>query len=493
VLWLGIHGESLSAIDSLLGDLKNMTKLSSEAKVGLLVIVGSLVLLYMTFAVGKFQFGEKKGYVLQATFDSIAGLDVKASVRMAGVKIGYVEKVGLDDSRALVTMRIDPDVHILRSSEAMIKTMGLLGEKYVEFVPVKTEMAKLSVAGQSPYYENHDKVQVTISPSDVDKLINQLSAISDDVKRITESLRQVIGTEQGTQSMKDILSDLRQTTANIKDFSSTLSTDGSELVMRLNDLAQNLNNVVDENRGNLQVTLENVKEASKSAEMALASIESTVKKIDHGEGTIGKLLNNDSMYNNIDSAAKGLTEYVTRVERMKTIVGFRSEYMFPRTKNYATLELKPRPDTYYIFEVTSDPFGDYTRTVQSTSPPGNTVVSETYEDKFKFSLEFAKRWGNLAVRLGLIESTGGIAADYFALNDRLKFSIDTWNFNSKEPNNERTHVKATAYYSLNKVFFLDAGVDNILNPSRTFPFVGLGLRFDDEDLKYLIGSVPVPK
>ena len=114
-----------------------MANLNSEAKVGLLVIVGSVILILMTFAVGKYQFGEQKGYVLQATFDSVAGLDTKSSVRMAGVKIGVVDKVELEDSRAKVTLRIDPGVQILRGTEAMIKTMGLLGEKYVEFVPKK--------------------------------------------------------------------------------------------------------------------------------------------------------------------------------------------------------------------------------------------------------------------------------------------------------------------------------------------------------------------
>ncbi|HUI46230.1 MAG TPA: MlaD family protein [Nitrospirota bacterium] len=469
-----------------------MAKLSAEAKVGLLVIVGSLVLLYMTFAVGKYEFGEKKGYVLRAAFDSVAGIDAKAAVRMAGVKIGSVEKVGLEDSHAVVTMRIDPGVHILRSSEAMIKTMGLLGEKYVEFVPLKTEQARKLAPGETAYYRNGEQVRITVSPSDVDKLINQLSDISDDVKQITGSLRQVIGTEQGTRSMEDILNDVRQTTANIKDFSTTLQTDGSELVMRLNELAENLNGVVGENRDNLRATMENVREASKSAETALASIDNAARKIDTGEGTIGKLLNNDSMYNNINTAAQGLTDYVSRVERMKTIVGFRSQYMFPKSQSYATLELKPRPDTYYIFEVTDDPFGNYTRTVTTTSP-GNTVVQETYEDKFKFSLEFAKRWGNLALRFGLIESTGGVGADYFAYDDRLKFSIDAWNFNSTEPNNENAHLKATANYNINKVLFVNAGYDNMLNVHRALPFVGLGLRFDDEDLKYLLGSVPIPK
>ena len=470
-----------------------MANLSAEAKVGLLVIVGSVILLYMTFAVGKYEFGQKKGYTLEATFDSVAGIDVKASVRMAGVKIGTVDRVELAGDRARVILRIDEGVQIKRGAETMVKTLGLLGEKYIEFMPVKTERPQPLKPGESPYYHDGERVQVTVSPSDVDKLINQLSAISDDVKQITGSLRQVLGTEKGTKSMEDILGDLRQTTANIKDFSHTLRNDGGELVVSLNELVASLNGVVGENRDNLRVTLENVREASKNAEMAMISLDNTVKKIDSGEGTIGKLVNSDSMYNSIDSAAKGITDYVSRIERMKTIVGFRTEYMFPQSKTYATLELKPRPDKYYILEVTSDPFGKFSRIEQSQTPPGTTVVTETFEDKFAFSLEYAKRWGNLALRLGLIESSGGLGADYYVWDDRIKFSVDSWNYNSREPGNENTHLKATASYGLGKTFYVNAGYDNFLNSQRKAPFVGVGLHFDDDDLKYLMGSVPIPK
>ena len=456
------------------------------------MLVGSVLLLYMTFAVGKYQFGEKEGYTLQAAFDSVAGLDTKSAVRMAGVKIGLVEKVELEDSRAKVTVRIYPDVKIARGSEAMIKTMGLLGEKYVEFVPVKQGKPQQPSASEESTYHDGERVQATVSPSDIDKLINQVSSISDDIKKVTESLSQVLGTERGARSLEDILGNLRQTTANIKDFSITLQGDGSEMVTRLNELVASLNGVVGENRDNLQVTMENIKEASKTAEMALASIENATRKIDRGEGTIGKLVNDESVYNNIDSAAKGISDYTTRIERMKTIIAFRSEYMFPEAKSYATLELKPRMDQYYIFEIMSDPFSNYNRTTTTTTP-GNTVVTETYEDKFKFSLEFARRWGNLAVRLGLIETTGGAGVDYYAFDDRIKFSVDTWNYGSKEPDNNKAHVKATATVGLGKTVFMNAGYDNALNSRRASAFVGLGLRFDDTDLKYLMGSVPIPK
>jgi phospholipid/cholesterol/gamma-HCH transport system substrate-binding protein len=472
-----------------------MATLSAEAKVGLPVLVGAAILLYMTVVVGKYEFGEKKGYVVSADFDSVSGLDSKAAVRMAGVQIGTVESIGLDNDRAKIIMRIQPGVKIPRGSEAGIKTMGLLGDKYVDIVPA----TRLEGQGGVPpertgYYRNGDRIEITASASDADQLIGKLSGIADDVKRVTASLSQVFGTERGEKSMEDILQDLRQTTANIKEFSYALQGDGSELITRLNQLADNLNTVVNDNKDNLKVTLENVRAASKSAEMALNSVDDVAKRIDRGEGTLGKLVTDDSMYKNIDSAAKGLTDYVSRVERLKTTLGFRTEYLFPDYKNYFTLELKPKFDQYYILELVSDPYGKYTRTTSFVTPPGGPgVVSETYEDKLLFSLEFAKRYGNLAFRMGLIESKGGVGGDLFAFDDKVKFSVDFWNFNSSEPHNERVHAKAEASLFLNSVLYLNAGYDNILNVDRRSPFIGAGLRFTDDDLKYFMGSVPMPK
>lgn len=474
-----------------------MANLSAEAKVGLLVIVGSITLLIMTFMVGKYEFGEAKGYTLAALFDSVAGLEEKSAVRMAGVKIGTVERVVLSDSRAKVILRIDPDIQIKRGSEATIKTMGLLGDKFVDLVPPErregvSEGGMPDAAGKPGYYQPEETIQATISPSDVDKLINQLSGIAGDIKEVTGSLRQVLGTEAGARSMEDILHDLRDTMANIKDFSITLQGDGSELVMRLNELAGSLNAVVGENRDNLKVSMENIREASRNAELALASIESVARKVDRGEGTLGKLISDDSMYNNIDSAAKGISDYTSRIDRMQTVIGFRTEYMFPKSKSYFSLELKPQKDKYYIFEMTNDPYGRYERTITTTTP-GSSVTTEIYEDRFKFSLMFAKRWGDAALRVGLIESTGGIGGDYFLFRDKMKVSVDAWNFNSREPENTNAHVKATASFMLGNTLFVNGGIDNFLNSKRSAPFVGVGLRFDDDDLKYLIGSVPIPK
>ena len=466
-----------------------MLKLTAEAKVGLLVLGGSVMLLVMTFAVGKYEFGDK-GYTIVTTFDSVAGIDEKAVVRMAGVKVGSVEKVELIDSKARLTLRIWPDVLINRGSKAVIRTMGLLGEKYVEIVPGPLPKSNPHPPDRSSYFQEGEEIRVTVSPSDIDRLITQLNDISDDIKSVTTALRQAFGGEKGASSMEDILADLRSTMANVEDFSQTLRSDGSELVMRLNEMAESINGVVAENRDNLKVTMENVREASRNAELALASIDNIARKIERGEGTLGKLVTDDSMYTNIDTAAKGIGEVTARLTRLKTIVGFRSEYMFPDVKNYFTLAMMPRPDYGYIFEINNDPYGKYKRSASTTTPPGTTVVSETYEDKLKFSLMFAKRWGNLAARVGFIESEGGFGGDYYLFDDAVKLSFAAWNFNSTESGNEKTHLKATVEYSIGKVVFLNAGYDNFANEDRAAAFAGIGIRFNDDDLKYLLGSVP---
>ncbi len=466
-----------------------MLKLTAEAKVGLLVLAGSVMLLFMTFAVGKYQFGGNKGYTIVTTFDSVAGIDEKAVVRMAGVKIGSVEKVELIDSKARLTLRIWPDVLINRGSKAVIRTMGLLGEKYVEIVPGKPPKSNPHPPDRSAYFQEGEEIRVTVSPSDVDRLITQLNDISGDIKSVTAALRQAFGGQKGARSMEDILADLRSTMANVEDFSQTLRSDGSELVMRLNEMAENINGVVAENRDNLKVTMENVREASRNAELALASIDNIARKIERGEGTLGKLVTDDSMYNNIDTAAKGIGEVTARLSRLKTIVGFRSEYMFPDVKNYFSLAMMPRPDYGYIFEINNDPYGKYKRSTVVTTAP-STVTSETYEDRLKFSVMFAKRWGNLGARVGFIESEGGFGGDYYLFDDAVKLSFSAWNFNSTEPGNEKTHMKATLEYSIGKVVFLNAGYDNFANEDRKAAFAGIGIRFKDDDLKYLLGSVP---
>ena len=78
-------------------------------------------------------FGQRDGYALQARFDNIGGLKVRAPVRSAGVTIGRVTSIRLDSKtfQGVVTMEIDRDLQFPKDSSAKILTAGLLGDQYV--------------------------------------------------------------------------------------------------------------------------------------------------------------------------------------------------------------------------------------------------------------------------------------------------------------------------------------------------------------------------
>src|SRR5512134_63053 len=111
--------------------------MSREAKVGIFVLLGILFLTYFTFRVSKWGGIARGGYDLTVEFDSAAGLEPKADVKMAGVPIGKVEQLKLEGTRARLVLRIEEGVSIPGDSAASIQSQGLLGEKYVEILPGK--------------------------------------------------------------------------------------------------------------------------------------------------------------------------------------------------------------------------------------------------------------------------------------------------------------------------------------------------------------------
>lgn len=109
-----------------------MRKYSLEFAVGLFVLVGVLCLGYLTIKLGKMEVFSSNGYAITASFGSVTGLKVGASVEIAGVPVGKVSGITLNDlHQAAVTLQLNNGVKISDDSIASIKTSGLIGDKYV--------------------------------------------------------------------------------------------------------------------------------------------------------------------------------------------------------------------------------------------------------------------------------------------------------------------------------------------------------------------------
>ncbi|HEY4122591.1 MAG TPA: MCE family protein, partial [Byssovorax sp.] len=174
----------------------------------------------------------------------------------------------------------------------------------------------------------------------------------------------------------------------------------------------------------------------------------------------------------------------------QTVVGLRTDYNFLANtiKSYVELRLVPSEDKYYDIELISDPRGktSITQTDYDTTDPNEPSHYRTIEvqttNSFRFSFQFAKRFGPFTGRFGIKESTGGIGLDAHLLDDRLEIRQDVFGFG--EELSPRWRV-AVAYEFIRKLWLL-GGVDDILNSDRRDYFVGLQLRFNDQDLKTIL-------
>ncbi len=116
-----------------------MKKFDVELCVGLFMILGILCLGYLSIGLGNLEVLGSQGYEVEAVFSNGGGIKPDSSVVIAGVEIGRVKKVSLDDYQALVVMDLAPDVEIQEDAIASIKTRGLIGDKFIEITPGGSE------------------------------------------------------------------------------------------------------------------------------------------------------------------------------------------------------------------------------------------------------------------------------------------------------------------------------------------------------------------
>jgi phospholipid/cholesterol/gamma-HCH transport system substrate-binding protein len=133
--------------------------------VGLFVLVGLLAIGYLSLRVGGLELSAPERMQLRATFDDIGGLSARAPVRIAGVKVGQVSQIDLDeDLRAEVLLDVDADLELSIDSAAAIRTAGLLGDQFIS----------VELGGDDEVLKAGEEFSFTESALSIEKLVGQL-------------------------------------------------------------------------------------------------------------------------------------------------------------------------------------------------------------------------------------------------------------------------------------------------------------------------------
>jgi phospholipid/cholesterol/gamma-HCH transport system substrate-binding protein len=479
-----------------------MAKFTQAAKVGLFVVASAGLIFVVVRTVSR-ETGGGKGYVVHAILKDATGLAPHSRVAIAGIPIGTLKDIELQNGAARVNVQVNSDVPLYENATIGKKSASLLGESVLVVTPGTADQPRL---------HDGDEIHIVVEQASTDQILQDVAKIADRVKAVAEQLANAVGTEQGGANMKAILQNLadatdamnrtvrenretiHETLVHLDNISANGEPQMARILENVRQITQDVKELVASNQNgqpnNIKDTIEHLDRSSRSLEDALKHIDNTTTRIDEGKGTIGRLTKDETLINEVQDVAEGVGDYVGGLTRLKTIVGLRTDYNFLANtiKSYVEVRLQPREDKYYVIELINDPRG-YTSyqqqevdTTNPTQPAHYQTITATTSDAFLFSLQFAKRIGPFTGRFGVKESTGGVGLDVNLLHDRFEVVSDLFGFGV---NLEPRYRVLIGYEFINKLWLL-GGVDYVFDATKRDYFLGLQLRFTDDDLKTIL-------
>ena len=308
-------------------------------------------------------------------------------------------------------------------------------------------------------------------------------------KEASDTISGVLGTDAAEADLQNIISNVKLAVADLRDFSASIKeATRKENIERLDSIL-----------ARFDTTMEDV-------ELAAKNVRNVAEKVDKGEGTIGRLLSDDETLNEFEAAVKDIREVLSPAVKLKTAVDFHSELREDEsTQHYFNVLLRTRPDKFYLLgftDVTERRIETQTEDIEVQEPSDDATaakrIRERIEDRkqIRFNLQLAKRWYFFQLRFGLFETTGGFAGDLFFFDDRVRFTVEAFDWRRRNLLRRTAHVKAYMSVLFFKHIYGLIGVDDItrLDPDtgkvnkKPNYFVGAGLNFDDEDLKAIFGT-----
>lgn len=478
-----------------------------ETKVGLFFTGAVILLAVLIFRAEKLEVGGKRNQSERFTiFDSVAGLNIQSAVRIAGVSVGSVRTIALENGKARVVLGLSNDVPIYGDATVSLGSIGILGEKFVDLDPGHSAKGPFPEGVPLP-----SKAGVSL-----DNLMESLSEISKNVKGVTQALNESIGGEQGRQKLDEIVDNIRvltgefrsmaqenhgaidHTMANVEALSTDLRERLPKLAQQFEAVGKNLNAILEENRPELKGVVGDVRKLAQSFQGTADNLKTLTDRVNKGEGTIGKLLNDETTIKKINEAVDNVNNMLGGFNKMDFRLDMSAAQWSKRGDSMAGLglEIAPRPDYWYALGFNSTPDGKInqsTQTFTQVDPITGKAISTpqnvqwiTADRTFTMSAQFAKRLGPAVFSAGIVENTGGGGVELRALDDRLRFGVLAYDFTKRE-DKPNPRYRFTSSYQFWKGAYVQAGVQDIDNKDLRTVFFGAGLRWKDDDLKKLVG------
>lgn len=450
-----------------------------EFKVGLLVIAIGGVIAFMSMQVSddpSYLSRSKRAWFL---LPNAAGLVKGSAIKAAGIPVGVIKEIRLENGKARVEVTVMADVGLTRSASVALKSNGILGDKSVEVYPGTVGDPELEDGGQ---------ILIVAQGGGLDDVMGQVSELAASLKDVAKNLKEAVS-EDGTEKhiLGRIVKNIEKLTTDLSQMTGENKDKIGEIVDQVNNITSTLDDLInDESDKGFKKTWKTTME---SLNNSMKNIEDITGKINRGEGTIGKLISDEQTAEDVSSAIEGISGLVDTANKVSTGIDFNSYYLgqVGAAKTAIGITIQPGLDRYYYLGIITDPAGVTEITDYSSTTGGTTTSStetKTFKSKTKLSLYFAKNFFDWTLKGGLIEDTGGVGIDYFMFNKKVKATLEAYDF-------KQMQLRASLDYKLAYGLYLTAGHNDIYNKrGANSVYVGAGLFLTNDDLKLLLSRSP---
>jgi phospholipid/cholesterol/gamma-HCH transport system substrate-binding protein len=291
-------------------------KLSNEVKLGMVIFAAVVVFVGGVIYLRGTDF-QKREYTLTIYYNNVNGLQEGNPITVAGLAVGKVEDLKLVGTAIAVRVQIQDKVKFPIDSKAFIKSSSLMGGKLIAITPgLSTRMLR-----------NGDTLSGSYE-ADLTELTSTLAPISSNVLGILERVNTTFD-ERTRGNIQGILSDLNQSSAELEgiiraqgkhlDYAmgnfGTFSSNMSDFAVNVDSMAMSQRANIDTSMTTIRMVAYNLQQASENLKATTLSLNVVLSKIEKGQGTLGKLVQEEKLYNDIDSLTSNLNLLVKDLQK----------------------------------------------------------------------------------------------------------------------------------------------------------------------------------
>jgi phospholipid/cholesterol/gamma-HCH transport system substrate-binding protein len=378
---------------------------SIKFRVGVFTLMGLLLIGAITVYVNDKPFWWRACHLVHINIQDATGLKMKSPVRSLGLEIGYIRSVELSETHVRLGICITAPVDVLPETEAFIRGEGFLGDKFVELKPVKYR----GIVQQSWLEQLSPIPSAQAAEGESTVVTNKSAAKAKDIPvgERTQDVQQVVERVDG------LVKEMTSLTTNIKS-----AIDPNELRQTIRQLNKTLENASKTlaPEGNLNTTAQRT---LAKLEDAIEQLRDQMTRINHGEGSLGMLLNDPTYAEEIKKALKNVNKLLNKVQdfRFEVELANLSIPSYSGSRGYFRLSIWPTPERYYMLGITVDPRGKETVTTTKTESANGTSITKTTQDEQGGILLTAMLgrlfYERINLAAGVLHGDGAVSAQIF--------------------------------------------------------------------------------